>query len=188
MIIIQNQFAIAWHSPHAAGVFQVVINHQIDAWHIQGSRATRSVMLVRVQRPGTIEGEFWSDPFERPQNMDKMNKLKSQAVKRRDIGTFSKSVAPLYLVPDLILAPYKDKVWSKMYKIWRESDAMSYFWEATVLYADRVRASISRDKYPQKPWWKAADLFTWGFCSESVYSDRAMRLFTTILGIPFNIF
>lgn len=68
--------------------------------------------------------------------MDKMNKLKSQAVKRRDIGTFSKSVAPSYLVPDLILAPYKDKVWSKMYKIWRESDAMSYFWEATVLYAD----------------------------------------------------
>ena len=49
--------------------------------------------------------------------MDKMNKLKSQAVKRRDIGTFSKSVAPLYLVPDLILAPYKDKVWSKMYQI-----------------------------------------------------------------------
>lgn len=78
MIIIHNQFAIAWHSPHAAGVFQVVINHQIDAWHIQGSRATRSMMLVRVQRPGTIECEFWSDPFERPQNMDKMNKLKSQ--------------------------------------------------------------------------------------------------------------
>ena len=65
--------------------------------------------------------------------MDKRNKLKSQAVKRRDIGTFSKSVAPLYLVPDLILAPYKDKVW---YQIWRESDAVSYFWEATVLYAD----------------------------------------------------
>lgn len=52
------------------------------------------------------------------------------------------------------------------------------------LHLHRVRASISRDKYPQKPWWKAADLFTWGFCSESVYSDRAMRLFTTILGIP----
>ena len=95
------------------------------------------MMVVQVQRPGTTEDSCWTNPLLR----------KASEYER---------------IAD------KNKV---SYQIWRESDAVSYFWEATVLYADlhlhRVRASTSRDKYPQKPWWKAVDLFTWGFCSEA---------------------
>ena len=63
MIVIHSQFALVWPCPHAARDFQVVMNHQMDAWpRVSGNEKHDAGAGTETWS----ECKFWIDPFGSP--------------------------------------------------------------------------------------------------------------------------